>query len=38
MEIKDICELTGKTREKVEKILERDGVIELKLTEKQVVQ
>jgi len=34
MEIKDICELTGKTREEVEKMLESDDVIELKLTEK----
>lgn len=34
MEIKDICELTGKTREEVEEMLKQDDVIELKLTEK----
>ena len=35
MQIKDICEITGKTREEIEKMLEKDDVIELKLTEKQ---
>ena len=34
MQIKEICEITGKTREEVEKMLEKDEVIELKLTEK----
>ena len=34
MEIKDICELTGKTREEIEKMLDKDEIIELKLTEK----
>lgn len=34
MQIKDICEIMGKTREEVEKILEKNDVIELKLTEK----
>ena len=34
MRIKDICEITGKTREEIEKMLDRDGVIEVKLTEK----
>ena len=34
MQIKDICEITGKTREEIEKMLDRDGVIEVKLTEK----
>ena len=34
MQIKEICELTGKTREEIEKMLEKDDVIELKLTEK----
>ena len=34
MQIKDICEITGKTREEIEKMLEKDDVIELKLTEK----
>lgn len=34
MQIKEICEIMGKTREEVEKMLEKDEVIELKLTEK----
>jgi hypothetical protein len=34
MEIKDICELTGKSRREIEKMLEKEDVIELKLTEK----
>ena len=34
MQIKEICEITGKTREEVEKMLEKDDIIELKLTEK----
>jgi len=34
MHIKEICEITGKTREEVVKMLEKDEVIELKLTEK----
>jgi len=34
MQIKDICEITGKTRQEVEEMLKKDGVMELKLTEK----
>ena len=34
MRIKDICELTGKTREEIEDILDKQDVIELKLIEK----
>jgi len=34
MQIKEICEITGKTREEIEIMLEKDDVIELKLTEK----
>ena len=34
MRINEICEITGKTREEIEKMLEKDDVIELKLTEK----
>ena len=34
MQIKDICEITGKTREEIERILDKEEVIELKLTEK----
>jgi hypothetical protein len=34
MQIKEICEITGKTRDEVERMLEKDDVIELKLTEK----
>tara|TARA_Y100000310_G_scaffold94955_1_gene92798 strand:- start:35189 stop:35293 length:105 start_codon:yes stop_codon:yes gene_type:complete len=34
MEINEICEITGKTRDEIEKMLEKDDVIELKLTEK----
>ena len=34
MEIKEICEITGKTRQEVEDMLKRQDVIELKLTEK----
>ena len=34
MQIKDICEITGKTREEIERILDKGGIIELKLTEK----
>ena len=34
MQINEICEITGKTREEIEKMLEKDEVIELKLTEK----
>jgi len=34
MRIKEICEITGKTREEIEKMLEKEDVIELKLTEK----
>ena len=34
MQIKDICEITGKTREEIEEILEKSDVIDVKLTEK----
>ena len=34
MQIKEICEITGKTREEIERMLDREDVIELKLTEK----
>ncbi len=34
MQIKDICEIMGKTREEIEDILQKGDVIELKLTEK----
>ena len=34
MEIKEICEVTGKTRQEVENMLKKQDVIELKLTEK----
>jgi len=34
MRIKDICEITGKTREEVEEMLNESDVMELKLTEK----
>jgi len=34
MQIKDICEITGKTREEVEEMLNKEGIMELKLTEK----
>tara|TARA_B100000315_G_C14210218_1_gene421685 strand:+ start:54 stop:158 length:105 start_codon:yes stop_codon:yes gene_type:complete len=34
MQIKEICEITGKTREEIEKMLDRTDVIELRLTEK----
>ena len=34
MQIKDICEITGKTKEEIERILDKEEVIELKLTEK----
>lgn len=33
MRIKDICEVTGKTREEIEEILDKQDVIELKLIE-----
>ena len=33
MRIKDICELTGKTREEIEDILDKQDIIELKLIE-----
>jgi len=33
MRIKDICEVTGKTREEIEDILDKQDVIELKLIE-----
>jgi len=36
MEIKEICEITGKTRKEIEDILEKTDVIELKLTEKSI--
>jgi hypothetical protein len=34
MQIKEICEITGKTRKEIENLLETNDVIELKLTEK----
>ena len=34
MQIKDLCEVTGKTREEIQKILDEGDVIELRLTEK----
>ena len=34
MQIKDICEIMGKTREEIQRMLDKDDVIELKLTEK----
>ena len=34
MQIKDICEITGKTREEVEEMLNKEEVMEIKLTEK----
>jgi len=34
MQIKDICEIMGKTREEIQRMLDREDVIELKLTEK----
>ena len=34
MQINEICEITGKTREEIEKMLDRTDVIELRLTEK----
>ena len=34
MQIKDICEITGKTREEIERMLDKAEIIELKLTEK----
>ena len=34
MHIKEICEITGKTRKEIENILDKQDFIELKLTEK----
>ena len=34
MEIKDICELTGKSRREIEEMLKKEDIFELKLTEK----
>ena len=34
MQIKDICEIMGKTREEIHRMLDKGDVIELKLTEK----
>ena len=34
MQIKDLCEITGKTREEIQKILDQQDFIEIKLTEK----
>lgn len=34
MQIREICEIMGKTREEIEKMLEKEDIIELKLTEK----
>lgn len=33
MQIKEICELTGKTRQEIEKILDKDGILELNLND-----
>ena len=33
MQIKEICEIMGKTRKEIEELLEKQDVIELKLTE-----
>ena len=33
MRIKEICEIMGKTRKEIEELLEKQDVIELKLTE-----
>ena len=33
MQIKEICEITGKTRKEIEDMLNNHGFIELKLTE-----
>ena len=33
MQIKEICEIIGKTRKEIEELLEKQDVIELKLTE-----
>ena len=34
MRIKEICEIMGKTRKEIEELLEKQDVIELKLTER----
>ena len=34
MQIKDLCEITGKTREEIQQILDKGDIIELRLTEK----
>jgi len=34
MQIKDLCEVTGKTREEIQKILDEGDIIELRLTER----
>lgn len=34
MQIKEICEIMGKTRKEIEELLEKQDVIELKLTER----
>ena len=34
MQIEEICEITGKTRKEIEKMLDGSDIIELKLTEK----
>lgn len=34
MEIREICEVTGKTRKEIENILEKEDFIELNLTER----
>ncbi len=34
MQINEICELTGKTRKEIENILDKQDIIEIKLTEK----
>lgn len=34
MKIEDICEIMGKTREEIHRMLDKEDIIELKLTEK----
>lgn len=34
MEIREICEVTGKTREEIENMLDKEDFIELNLTER----
>lgn len=34
MQIKEICDITGKTRKEIEELLKKQDVIELRLTER----